>query len=155
MKNLWPKVFGSQNDHYLDLFNSVFEDSKWNTLGLKSVLAVSPLWKQFSVVNKCYTRISTSTDFRGCSIPDRQFVCFFLEESVLYPRGCLWGSCNPPTQFPSTLTLIYLTTPCWWGQLSAPELKASPYLKWLSCPWCLIVPRNQTQGMTYIRVEAK
>ena len=42
-KNKWPKVLDNQNDHFLDLCNSAFEDSKRNIFGLISILAVSPL----------------------------------------------------------------------------------------------------------------
>lgn len=51
MKNLRLKVFGSQNDHYLDLFKSLFEDSKWNPLGLKDILAVSACENSFLLIS--------------------------------------------------------------------------------------------------------
>ena len=124
-KNLWPKVLGNQNDDYLDLFNSAFEDSRENTLGLTSILGASLPWKQFSIVNKCYTRISPIIDFQGCNMLDRQFVCLFLEDSFLHSRSILWGPCNPPTQFPSTLMHIYILSVCWRGVLSSPELPKS------------------------------
>lgn len=42
-KNIWLKILDNQNDHFLDLCNSAFEDSKRNIFGLTSILAVSPL----------------------------------------------------------------------------------------------------------------
>lgn len=39
-RNKWPEILGNQRDHYYDLYNSVFEDSKRNTFDLASILAV-------------------------------------------------------------------------------------------------------------------
>lgn len=43
--------------HYLDLYNSAFEDGKRNIFGLTSLLAVSPTWKSVSMDTKCCTKI--------------------------------------------------------------------------------------------------
>lgn len=117
-KNLLPKVLDNQKDHYLDLFNSAFEHSKRNALGLTSIPAVSPSWILLISAIPGYHQLLISEIAVRLT---RQFACLFLEQNFSASQRRSMGSCNPPTQFPLTLMHIYLSSLYWWGQLSAPE----------------------------------